>query len=109
MDKKRIKRIIKTAVVFTLVMMMVVCRPDLVVYAKETTANMSTVTAKFDTLKNLVATIVSGVGVIVSLWGISEFGMALQGNDGMMQSHSFKRIAGGLIMVLAPQILTILT
>lgn len=108
MDKKRMKRIIKTAVVFMLVMI-VACRPELVVYAKDKTNDMSTVTAKFDTLKNLVATIVSGVGVIVSLWGISEFGMALQGNDGMMQSHSFKRIAGGLIMVLAPQILTILT
>lgn len=107
MDKNK-KRIIKTAVAFTLALAFL-CRPELVVYAASKKGDMSAITTQFDTLKNLVATIVSGIGVIISLWGISEFGMAMQGNDGMMQSHSFKRIAGGLIMVLAPQILTILT
>lgn len=108
MNQKKMKRIIQTAAVFCFAAILAF-RPELLVYAAEKKDEMSTVTAKFDTLKDLVASIVSGIGVIISLWGISEFGMAMQGNDGMMQSHSFKRIAGGLIMVLAPQILTILT
>jgi len=105
-NKKRIKRTIKATAVFTFALAFW-CMPELTVYARDN--GMSAITTQFDTFKNLVATIVSCIGVIISLWGISEFGMAMQGNDGMMQSHSFKRIAGGLVMVLAPQILAILT
>lgn len=107
-NKKKIKRILKTAVAFTLALAFF-CRPELAVYAASKKGDMSALTTQFDIFKNLIATIVSCIGIIISLWGISEFGMAMQGNDGMMQSHSFKRIAGGLVMVLAPQILTILT
>ena len=110
MDKnqKRIRKIIKIAAVFAFALAFM-CEPELVVYAAPKKEDMSTITTQFDTFKDLVATIISCIGIIISLWGISEFGMAMQGNDGMMQSHSFKRIAGGLVMVLAPQILAILT
>lgn len=110
MDKKKKNRIIVLAAVTMTAMAVCLYEPSLVACASGGNGNnMDQVTAKFNTLKDIVTAIVSGVGVIVTLWGISEWGMAFQGQDGTMQAHSFKRIAGGLIMILAPQILSILT
>ena len=107
-NKKGAKSIIKTAVFFAFALA-IMCIPEMAVYAASKKGDMATLTAQFETFKNLIATIISCLGVIICLWGISEFGMSMQGNDGTMQSHSLKRIAGGLVMVLAPQILAILT
>ena len=68
----------------------------------------SEITAPFDTLKELVAAIISAIGYIITLWGIAEWGIAYQGSEGTMQAQAFKRIGGGFVMVLAPQILAIL-
>lgn len=62
--------------------------------------------AQFDTLLDIVTSIISSIGTIITLWGISEWGIAFQGQDGTMQAHAFKRIAGGLVMLLAPQLIT---
>ena len=62
------------------------------VYAAEA-ANV--VTAKFTSLQNLVSGIVSSIGSIITLWGISEWGIAFQGSEGTMQANAFKRIGGG--------------
>ena len=67
------------------------------------------ITAKMNKLKSLVGAVISGIGTVVCLWGISELGMAMQANDGMTQSQAIKRIGGGLVMILAPQVLTVLT
>ena len=72
----------------------------------EAASGSGDIDTKFNKLTDLVASIVSSVGTIITLWGISEFGMALQGNDGMMQAHSFRRMGGGFVMVMAPQILS---
>lgn len=77
--------------------------------AGKDTTDTTVITAKFDDLKDIVTAIISSFGLIITLWGISEWGMAFQGQDGMMQAHAFKRIAGGLVMILAPQILALLT
>lgn len=107
--KKKLLQFAKVATVLSL-LLIISYHSGVIAFADTADAgNSSEVTGKLNNLKNLVASCVSGLGTIVSLWGISEFGIALQGNDGMMQTHSFKRIAGGLIMVLAPQILVILT
>lgn len=68
----------------------------------------SSITAPFDTLKDLVATILSSIGTIVTLWGIGEWGISFQGSEGTMQAQAFKRIGGGLVMAMASQILTLL-
>lgn len=78
------------------------------VYASATKPDLSGVTGPLNVLYSIVAAIISSIGLIITLWGISEFGIAFQSNDGTSQAHSFKRIAGGLIMVLAPQILPLL-
>lgn len=67
------------------------------------------ITSSFDNLKEVVTSIISGIGTIITLWGISEWGLSYQGSDGMSQAQGFKRIAGGLVMLLAPQILEMLT
>ena len=54
---------------------------------------------------NVVSGIVSSIGSIITLWGISEWGIAFQGSEGTMQANAFKRIGGGFVMAMAPQIL----
>ena len=83
------------------------CEPMLMANAT-TTIDTSSITASFDNVDAIVTAIVSSSGVIISLWGISEWGIAYQGQDGVMQATAFKRIAGGIIMVLSPQIVDLL-
>lgn len=73
------------------------------VYAASTgsTAISSGLTA----LTTLATDAVSGIGVFVTLWGIFEIGNAMQNHDGSMQAAAGKRITGGMIMVVAPQLL----
>lgn len=71
-------------------------------------ANTSAVTAKFDTLQDIVSSIISSIGTIVVLWGIFEFGNSMQTQEGGAQSQAMKRIGGGLVMVIAPQLLALL-
>lgn len=76
------------------------------VFATDTGANV--ITSGMQSLTDLVKAFISAVGVIITLWGVFEWGNAMQANDGMMQSAAFKRIGGGLVMVLAPQLLPLL-
>lgn len=106
MEHKWKKHILKLAVILVFGMV-ILYEPALVVNAD--TTGTEAITNKFNDLKDIVTAIISGFGLIITLWGISEWGMAFQGQDGMMQAHAFKRIAGGLVMILAPQILSLLT
>lgn len=63
------------------------------------------VAAKFTSLQNLVGGVISSIGSIITLWGIAEWGIAFQGSEGTMQANAFKRIGGGFVMAMAPQIL----
>ena len=64
------------------------------------------VAAKFTSLENLVGGVISSIGSIITLWGIAEWGIAFQGSEGTMQANAFKRIGGGFVMAMEPQILT---
>jgi len=66
----------------------------------------SVISSGISSLMSIVTAFVSAVGAIVVLWGIFEWGNAMQSNDGMMQASAFKRIGGGLVMVVAPQLLS---
>ena len=61
----------------------------------------------FATLLDIVKALVSAIGTIVLLWGLFEWGTSLQSPDGVQQSTAFKRIGGGLVMVLAPQLISL--
>ena len=71
-------------------------------------ASSAIITSKFNTLKDIVAGVVTAIGAIVVLWGIFEFGNAMQTQDGGAQSQALKRIGGGLVMVIASQLLALL-
>ena len=61
-----------------------------------------------ENLLGIVSAIISSIGEILVLVGLGEYGISLQTHDGSSQASAFKRIAGGLIMVIAPQLLPIL-
>lgn len=68
------------------------------------------VRTQLNNLLNLVSTVVSSMGAVITLWGISEWGLSLQGgNGGMMEAQGFKRIIGGIVMILATNLLAIFT
>lgn len=67
----------------------------------------SIITNGFQNLTDLVKAFVSSIGTIVVLWGLFEWGNSMQSNDGMMQSAAFKRIGGGLVMMLGGELLNL--
>lgn len=67
-------------------------------------SSLPDVSAPFEALLSIVTTILSSIGEIITLWGIGEWGLSYQANEGSMQAASFKRIGGGFVMILAPQI-----
>ena len=79
---------------------------ELVYAATNSSSGASTVTSSFSSLTDIVTALVSSIGTIVLLWGFFEWGTSMQSTDGVMQSSAFKRIGGGLIMVLAPQLIS---
>ena len=79
---------------------------EFVYAATNSTSGASTVTSSFSSLTDIVTALVSSIGTIVLLWGFFEWGTSMQSTDGVMQSSAFKRIGGGLIMVLAPQLIS---
>lgn len=103
------KRILKSKHMYgvfmlSLVLIAVVC-PD-VFLASEAARNE--VMGKFNTFESLFTDIISVLGQIYTLWGIGEWGLSWHESNGTMGGQSFKRIFGGLVVVLAPQILAIL-
>lgn len=100
MTKLNKKTITKTFFSMFILTILMTCTP---VYATEA-ANV--VTAKFTAFQDLLGGIISSIGSIITLWGISEWGIAFQGSEGTMQANAFKRIGGGFVMAMAPQILS---
>ena len=76
------------------------------VFASESAGN-ELIRNSFKNLLDIVIAIVSSIGAILILWGIFDFATALQSQDGALQSASFKRIGGGLVAVLGPQLLNV--
>lgn len=62
----------------------------------------------FSNITDIIKSFVTCIGIILCLWGVFEWGNSMQGNDGVMQSGAFKRIGGGLVMCLAPQLLGVI-
>lgn len=89
----------KWATVILLAAFMAFCFP-MPVMAEETA-----ITGPLNTLLTIVTDLVTGIGAIITLYGIFEFGNAQQSQDGAMKSFAIQRISGGLIMVVAPQLL----
>lgn len=69
----------------------------------------SIVTNAFQVIYDIIAAIVSSIGSLFLLWGIFEWGQSLNQHDGGAQSIAFKRIAAGLITVIAPNLIPLIT
>ena len=78
-----------------------------VVSASAAASGADVISQGFDGLLSIVTALISSIGTIILLWGLFEWGLSLQGQDGFTQSTAFKRIGGGIVMILAPQLLNI--
>ena len=114
MKQKKIMRML-TIAAFTFIAAMMLCSPELTAFAAGEGAGASgaagaaggTIASGFTNLLEIVKSLVSSIGTIVLLWGFFEWGTSMQSQDGVMQSSAFKRIGGGLVMVLAPQLISV--
>lgn len=79
--------------------------PQLTVFAEEgATDGAAIVTGAFNNLTAIVTAMVSSIGAIILLWAFFEVGVSMQSQEGTMQAMGFKRVGGGLVMTLAPQL-----
>ena len=74
------------------------------VYATSSTGS-STVTTSLRGLQDVLMSIVTSVGTLVAIWGILELSISMSSNDGTSMASALKRIAGGVIAMIAPIIL----
>lgn len=74
----------------------------------QSTDGSELVTNSLALLFSIVAAFISSFGGLQVLWGVFEWGNATNTQDGMMQSMSIRRIGGGLVQTIAPQIVTAL-
>ncbi|MEE1079391.1 MAG: hypothetical protein UIC64_10140 [Agathobacter sp.] len=94
---------------------MLIVNPDMVVLAEITKApgaagtDVTAITSKIDILFSLIAAVFNGFGLIFLLWGIFEWGIAYCSGQGGMEAQSFKRIAGGLVILVSPDLVTLFT
>jgi hypothetical protein len=102
--KHNSKKIEKVFFVFSIMLFGTLVYVDPAFATAPTGAGATTVTNGISSLTDIVKAFVSAVGAIIVLWGLFEWGNAMQTNDGGMQSAAFKRIGGGIIMTLGPQI-----
>lgn len=63
------------------------------------------ITESLGVLYSIIAAFVTSVGVMITLWGIFEWGTSMRSNKRMMKADTFKRIVGGLVLLLAPNII----
>lgn len=62
------------------------------------------ITGGLGAILEIIEAICQGLGAIILVWGISEYGIAHSSQEGSAQAQSMKKIVGGLIVALAPSI-----
>ena len=105
MKRKQITTFMILAGVMSLVITLQMCYP---VFADENNGTQVIQTG-FNTIYGLIAAIVSSIGSLYLLWGVFEWAQSMNMQDGGAQSMAFKRIAGGLVDVITPQLIPVIT
>lgn len=101
--KKKLSVLFSIMVLCLLVSMNVCAAPE--TNAPVDTGGIETLQAKFDVLKNLMATVMSSVGMVLSLWSIGQIGIAMRMQEGSgVMARNFLSLGGALILLFAPQI-----
>ena len=69
---------------------------------------LADVQAKFDMLYQIIATFITGVGMIVALICVAEIGGSWMGHgNGGAQFEAFKRMGGAVLWMAAPQLIVL--
>ncbi len=103
-----IRKIIVMAVIGLSVFVMIYYPQTAVFAADEQVTGAQLVSNSVGKVYDILAAFVSSIGSIIVLWMLFEMGMAVQSQEGTMQANGIKRVGGGLIMVLAPQLISAL-
>ena len=106
MSKKQIATFMVLSVIMSLAITLQVGYP---VLAAESGTGTAVIQTGFNTIYSLVAAIVSSIGSLYLLWGVFEWAQTMNMQDGGAQSMAFKRIAGGLVAVITPQLIPVIT
>lgn len=61
--------------------------------------------APLTAFQDLMSSIVTIIGVVLSLWGVVQVGMSLQSHDPSQRSQGLLCLAGGILIAFAPMIL----
>ena len=67
----------------------------------------SDLSSSFNTLISLAKGVCSVIGIIMTIWGIISFATAISAQDGNQRTHGIMQIIAGLIIAVAPQLLTL--
>ena len=102
--KVNMKKLVRTAAMLSFFLLAVIS-PEIMLANEQAKAEFM---ETFNSFESLFTDLISTLGTIYTLWCISEWGLAFHESNGTMGGQSFKRIFGGLVVVLSPQILAIL-
>ena len=108
MRKEQIKNYIKKAGKEAARMGISLCVAAFFISIHVQASNGNIITTAFNSLYDVVASIVSNIGQLFLLWGVFEMAASMNTQDGMAQSSAFKRVGGGLIACIAPQIIPLI-
>ena len=61
-----------------------------------------------DVIYQLIAACMTGFGSLLLAWGLLEWGLALNSQDGGAQSMAFKRIASGMLVAIGPNVVPLI-
>ena len=104
-DKKQMLTLIVLSLLLSAVLMLQFGYPVLA----DNNNGSQVIQTGFNTIYGLVAAIVSSIGSLYLLWGVFEWAQSMNMQDGGAQSMAFKRIAGGLVAVITPQLIPVIT
>ena len=104
LDRKKLVTLMTLSLMLSAVFVLQLGFP---VLAAETDGN-TVIKTGFNTIYGLIAAIVSSIGSLYLLWGVFEWAQSMNSQDGA-QSMAFKRIAGGLVAVITPQLIPVIT
>lgn len=87
---------------FFIMCSLVIVQPDFFYAA----AGLDVVNTMMNNFYQLIATIFSGIGMVVALWAIGEIGGSWigAGGGGAAQLEAFKRMGGAILFICAPQL-----
>lgn len=107
-DKARIQMItrITAMAVIGVFVFVVIYYPQVSALAADAGEGAALVSNTVGKVYDIMAAFVSSVGAIIVLWMLFEMGMAVQSQEGTMQANGIKKVGGGLVMVLAPQLIS---